>query len=363
MARDEEEGEWAGYPNLENDYISYGYGNSILFWCSSICKALLQKACLVLRFWRPRKTADPLLPIQNPAPNEPLLVPTPLSNASILENAFECLIDLRGIDDEKAHIVESDHDMAVSVAEISNQEIVEEVPPTNLSSLDESVGLLNSREEEEEEEEVQIKSIVAVFSKRKIKHYNNQHKILLVGEGDFSFSACLAVAFGSATNIIATSLNSKAFLEKNYGSALSNIAELRRRGSKVMHGVDATKMGSHKLLAHLKFDRIVFNFPFAGFFPNLSRESELRRHRRLVRLFVKNAKEMMGENGEIHISHKTNSFHAEFNLESIACSQGLRLIAAVKFKCGNYPGYNTKYGFGGDANFNCYPSKTFKFGL
>lgn len=89
----------------------------------------------------------------------------------------------------------------------------------------------------------------------------------------------------------------------------------------------------------------------------------ISRHRRLVSLFLKNAKEMVSENGEIHISHKTNGIHAEFKLESIASSHGLRLIQAVKFKCYDYPGYNTKFGFGGDGNFNCYPSKTFKFAL
>ncbi|GAB4830161.1 hypothetical protein Ancab_019802 [Ancistrocladus abbreviatus] len=40
------------------------------------------------------------------------------------------------------------------------------------------------------------------------KHYCSSHEILLVGEGDFSFSACLAEAFGSATNMFATSLDS-----------------------------------------------------------------------------------------------------------------------------------------------------------
>ncbi|KAI0519459.1 hypothetical protein KFK09_006907 [Dendrobium nobile] len=38
-----------------------------------------------------------------------------------------------------------------------------------------------------------------------IKHYSSSHRILLVGEGDFSFSACLGKAFGSAKNMIATS--------------------------------------------------------------------------------------------------------------------------------------------------------------
>lgn len=46
-------------------------------------------------------------------------------------------------------------------------------------------------------------------SEKRIRHYSSKHKILLVGEGDFSFSLCLASAFGSATNITATSLDSE----------------------------------------------------------------------------------------------------------------------------------------------------------
>jgi hypothetical protein len=42
-----------------------------------------------------------------------------------------------------------------------------------------------------------------------IKHYSSSHKILLVGEGDFSFAVCLAKAFGTAENMIATSFDSK----------------------------------------------------------------------------------------------------------------------------------------------------------
>lgn len=42
-----------------------------------------------------------------------------------------------------------------------------------------------------------------------IKHYSSRHEILLVGEGDFSFAACLARSFGSAANMVATSLDSK----------------------------------------------------------------------------------------------------------------------------------------------------------
>ena len=54
-------------------------------------------------------------------------------------------------------------------------------------------------EDEDEEEEPEIWK----------KHYSSKQRILLVGEGDLSFSLCLARAFGSARNIVATSLDTQ----------------------------------------------------------------------------------------------------------------------------------------------------------
>ncbi|PIN19306.1 hypothetical protein CDL12_08014 [Handroanthus impetiginosus] len=255
-----------------------------------------------------------------------------------------------------------------------NQEIVDSTIVTDQECLGMGRGRQRRqrqgrRQAKSKKEKVITKSKVAVVKEEHtvgikwIKHYGSHHHILLVGEGDFSFSACLAVAFDWAANIIATSLDSKEFLKENYKNAMSNIQKLRSRGSQVMHGIDATKIADHPLLGHLKFDRIVYNFPFAGFFKELSRKNELRRHRRLVSLFLKNAKEITSENGEIHITHKTNNFHNEWNLESVASSHGLMLIEAIKFERNDYPGYNTKYGFGGDNNFNCNPAETYKFRL
>ncbi|KAK6123845.1 hypothetical protein DH2020_042412 [Rehmannia glutinosa] len=208
----------------------------------------------------------------------------------------------------------------------------------------ERIGMGSSKGNEKEKEERQV--MINCTEGRWIKHYSSCHRILLVGEGDFSFSTCLAKAFGWASNMIATSFNSEDFLVKNYQNALPNIVELGIRKCKVMHEIDATKMANHEFLGGIKFDRIIFNFPFAGFFKNLSSDAMLRRHRRLVSLFLKNAKEMITENGEIHITHKTNGFHFEWNLESMAYSQRLRLIEAVDFNLLDYPGYNTKRGFG-----------------
>ncbi|CAN1190468.1 Uncharacterized protein At4g26485 [Linum perenne] len=107
--------------------------------------------------------------------------------------------------------------------------------------------------------------------------YSSSQKILLVGEGDFSFSASLAISFGSsAPNIVATSLDSQEFLRTNYKKAMDNIAALRARCCVVLHELDATTMACNCYLSWQKFDRIVFNFPFAGFFKEENRESQIR---------------------------------------------------------------------------------------
>ncbi|KAF6168435.1 hypothetical protein GIB67_004987 [Kingdonia uniflora] len=59
-----------------------------------------------------------------------------------------------------------------------------------------------------EETEVVPKGGKLRKGKIEIKHCYSSHTILLVGEGDFFFSACLAKAFGSTHNMVATFLDS-----------------------------------------------------------------------------------------------------------------------------------------------------------
>ena len=51
-----------------------------------------------------------------------------------------------------------------------------------------------------------------------------------------------------------------------YKNARLNLTILNGLGASVLHGVDATKMKYHTDLHMRKFDRIIFNFPHAGFF-------------------------------------------------------------------------------------------------
>ncbi|KAL1195255.1 hypothetical protein V5N11_029167 [Cardamine amara subsp. amara] len=185
---------------------------------------------------------------------------------------------------------------------------------------------------------------------KKLKQYTNKQKILLVGEGDFSFSLSLAKAFGSATNITATSLDTREELGRKYSNGKANAEELERFGCNVVHGVNVHSMASDYRLD--RYDRIVFNFPHSGL------------HQQVVRGFFESAKKMLkDEDGEIHVTHKTNIPFCMWEIETLAGQKGLRLIGKIEFEQSSFPGYSNKRGAGSNCNdsFPIYNATTFMF--
>ncbi|CDY36600.1 BnaC06g06530D [Brassica napus] len=69
-------------------------------------------------------------------------------------------------------------------------------------------------------------------------------KLLLVGEGDLSFSLSLAKAFASATKITAASLDVRVGLGRQYNNGNANVKELERLGCTVVHGINVHTMSS-----------------------------------------------------------------------------------------------------------------------
>ena len=93
--------------------------------------------------------------------------------------------------------------------------------------------------------------------------YAQSHRILLLGEGDFSFAAALALLWSDASSITATAFDDEAATLSKYATAGDNIETLRSLGAKVLFGVDATRLNTVAQLRQEKkgFDRVVFNFP------------------------------------------------------------------------------------------------------
>ncbi|CAL5063829.1 unnamed protein product [Urochloa decumbens] len=194
-------------------------------------------------------------------------------------------------------------------------------------------------------------------------HYSSAQDILLVGDGDFSFSLALATAFGSGANLVATSLDTYEALRGKYSKAESNITELKRLGATVLHGVDVNKMNLHPELMNIWFDRIVFNFPHAGFKGKEDDIHMINSHRELVWSFFHSALHLLGPYCEIHVSHKTGGAYDRWDLEGLAYDASLVLVDKVAFRQEDYPGYNQKRGDGArcDEGFDLGTCFTFKF--
>ncbi|GMP66474.1 hypothetical protein CsSME_00026822 [Camellia sinensis var. sinensis] len=172
---------------------------------------------------------------------------------------------------------------------------------------------------------------------RWIQHYNNGQKILLVGEGDFSFSACLARAFRSAVNMVATSLHSQELLRVKHWTSEAELQTLERLGCLILHEVDVYEMGYHPTLSRMKFDVVIFNFPHAGHF--CERDEELiEMHRELLTAFFENARDLLEEGGEVHVTHRDDYPYTTWRLEKLASKTGFNLKEKVGFEKENYPG-------------------------
>ncbi|CAN1831492.1 Heavy metal-associated isoprenylated plant protein 41 [Linum perenne] len=153
---------------------------------------------------------------------------------------------------------------------------------------------------------------------------------------------------------------------KKYKNAESNVEELKRLGAQVLYGVDATQMRHVPNLSMRKFDRIVFNFPHAGFHGQEDSSRMIsREHTELVQGFFRNASGMLRPNGEVHVTHKTSKPFCYWKIEELALGSSLALMECVQFRMEDYPFYRNKRGDGkrSDEPFHLGDCRTFKFTL
>ncbi|EON65922.1 hypothetical protein W97_05164 [Coniosporium apollinis CBS 100218] len=167
--------------------------------------------------------------------------------------------------------------------------------------------------------------------------FDPHDRILLVGEGDFSFSLSLLTHHGCA-DLTATCLDSAEELLRKYTQAAGHIEELEAEGMSVLYGVDATKLGKRRELRGKEWDRVVFNFPHVG---GKSRDvnRQVRYNQELLVAFFRAALPLLAPDGTIIVTLFEGEPYTLWNIRDLARHVGLKVGRSFKFSAEAYPGY------------------------
>ncbi|CAE8585458.1 unnamed protein product [Polarella glacialis] len=190
-------------------------------------------------------------------------------------------------------------------------------------------------------------------------------RLLLLGEGNFAFSASLVEAtatggsFGS--HLVATSFDMEAEVVSRYGrAAVSRLASLREAGARLVFGVDASRLGTllslQRLLGNCKgpqccgcespscggFDRIVFNFPLLPAASNHARRCGvdlILAHRALLSAFLCGAAQLLRPGGLVLLASKDCYPYSWWRPESLSLWSGgkLALVTELSWEHTEYP--------------------------
>jgi len=178
--------------------------------------------------------------------------------------------------------------------------------------------------------------------------YKPGDMILLVGEGDLSFSVALLQKLRSQAYVVGTVLDRRKEVAKKYpDTARHNISVLTASDmAEVRFEVDATDIPDD---FKNKFTKVVFNFPHIGqegAMKGMRGEREaVEAHCQLLQGFFESAMTCLDQEdelSEIHVTLKKGQPYDSWRISALAKQAGLQCHRSVDFKTGEYAGYAHK---------------------
>ena len=185
---------------------------------------------------------------------------------------------------------------------------------------------------------------------------------LVIGDGDFSFSAGLVsepkptgrraasqwrtgiAASIQPSDLVATSFEAYQTVIAKYPRAVETIDRIRVSGATVLHEVDGTKLSSCLPLQGKTFDLIVFNFPHTG------GKGKIGENRRLLLEFFLSAERFLKTEGEVRMllckgqggtprDCQERGYENSWKVVEMAAHAGLVLKEVEPFVVDNFPEY------------------------
>ncbi|KAI7896972.1 uncharacterized protein EV154DRAFT_541258 [Mucor mucedo] len=192
--------------------------------------------------------------------------------------------------------------------------------------------------------------------------FKSKDKILLIGEGNFSFARSLAENYleEGSENMVATCYDTEKVLYEKYGDeAKDNVELIREYGATVLFEVDATDFP--KEVKKNRYHKIIFNFPHAGsgikdqdrnvvanqkllngFFdaatPMLTKAS--KGEIPATKSNTRQAEEEIVPDGEIHVTLKTCKPYNLWAVKGLVKANGVLAVkGTTPFYADDFPGY------------------------
>lgn len=196
----------------------------------------------------------------------------------------------------------------------------------------------------------------AILEKQNRSLYSGNERILLVGEGNFTFARALCEYVGSGAGVYATAFDSEAELQKKYPDAAEHRSAIEDKfGGTTLLGVDATRL--HKVREFRgAFKKIVFNFPHIGG-GEKDVEKSVAEHRKLLASFFSSAARCLDPEVKgacIHVALKVGEPYKSWKVVQTAraACPDIDISAAVPFVPSAWPGYVHRRTHGFDARFS-----------
>ncbi|KAF3925879.1 hypothetical protein ABW20_dc0104318 [Dactylellina cionopaga] len=164
--------------------------------------------------------------------------------------------------------------------------------------------------------------------------------LLLVGEGDFSFThSLIKTPHVAPSTILTTSTNeSEAITLEKYPQSEDTLNAIREAKHRLFFNVDVTK-SYPKGIRTRTYDAIIFNFPHTGGLTTAV-DRQIRANQELLLAFLKNSVPLLSTaGGTIVVTLFEGLPYSNWNLRELAKSVGLQCQRSFKFDAGMYVGY------------------------